>query len=111
MNWSVFFIGERGIALHQYHGDTSPVAWQRMRRRQAVEGSAGCVRLKEVDAKAIYDFAEEHQTKVWVVDQWPEHGGCVSPGDFLDLILEGMHRVETEAKRIQKLLKLNEQGQ
>jgi hypothetical protein len=94
MNWATFFIWQRGIALHQYHGDTSPAAWQRMRRRQAIEGSAGCVRLKEADAKAIYGFAVKYKTKVWVVDKWPEHGGCISPGDLLDLILDGMRRLQ-----------------
>jgi hypothetical protein len=82
-----------------------------MRRNQATEGSAGCVRLKEADAKAIYDFAVRYKTKVWVVDRWPEHGGCISPGDFLDLILEGVHNLQTEVKRIKKLLILDEQGQ
>jgi hypothetical protein len=79
MHWSVFFIRERGIALHQYHGDTSLVGWFALRRTQALAGSAGCVRLKEADAKKIYEWAVKYTTSVWVVDMTPTHGTCGSP--------------------------------
>jgi lipoprotein-anchoring transpeptidase ErfK/SrfK len=98
MHWAVFFVKGRGIALHQYHGDTSDAAWKKMRKNQATEGSVGCVRLREPDAVRVYDFAQEITTKVWVVDQWPEHGGCMSPGDWLDVILEGIYKLKSTAR-------------
>jgi hypothetical protein len=53
------------------------------------------VRLREPDAIAVYKFAREITTKVWVVDQWPEHGGCTSPGDWLDFILDNIHKMKS----------------
>lgn len=56
MNYALFFTHD-GKALHQYHGpafDTVRVL------KQSVSdwfGSHGCVRLKEKDAKALYDWA------------------------------------------------------
>ncbi len=76
MHWAVFFDLYRGLALHQYHGDTSGIEWLRLRGMQALYGSAGCVRLKEKDAKKIYHWADRYTTKVWVIDGPPERGGC-----------------------------------
>jgi lipoprotein-anchoring transpeptidase ErfK/SrfK len=56
MNYAMFFTTE-GEALHQYHG---PAPWwllTTMRDITTAIGSHGCVRLKEEDAKKLYNWA------------------------------------------------------
>jgi lipoprotein-anchoring transpeptidase ErfK/SrfK len=56
MNYAMFFTHD-GKALHQYHGPGfTPV---RMFKKSVSDwfGSHGCVRLKEEDAKILYDWA------------------------------------------------------
>lgn len=86
MHWAVFFTTE-GHALHKYHGDTSEAAWQQMRRQQYFRGSAGCVRLREADAKKIFEWAPRYKTKVWVVDRLLPGGECTDTQQWLDLLL------------------------
>jgi len=57
MDYAMFFTYD-GKALHQYHGST-PLAILRVLRRLIGRryGSRGCVRLREDDAKALFEWA------------------------------------------------------
>jgi lipoprotein-anchoring transpeptidase ErfK/SrfK len=56
MNYALFFTRD-GKALHQYHGQV-PLGLLRVARHWISRwfGSHGCVRLSEVDAKALWDW-------------------------------------------------------
>ena len=56
MNYALFFTSD-GKALHQYHGPGFEIV--RMFKESVSDwfGSHGCVRLKEEDARTLYDWA------------------------------------------------------
>lgn len=59
MYYAMFFTHD-GKAIHQYHG---PAFWLVRELKQDASdwfGSHGCVRLKEEDARALYDWAPLH---------------------------------------------------
>ena len=57
MNYALFFTND-GKALHQYHGPM-PLGVVRTMRNRVSEwfGSHGCVRLKEEDARALFNWS------------------------------------------------------
>jgi lipoprotein-anchoring transpeptidase ErfK/SrfK len=60
MNYAMFFTHD-GKAIHQYHGP-APFSVMRMAREHVSDwiGSHGCVRLKEEDARTLFDWAPMH---------------------------------------------------
>ena len=49
MNWSVLWIGQKGIYFHE---------WPQL------EGSAGCIHLLKGDAKKFYDSIKKGKTRI-----------------------------------------------
>lgn len=67
MDYAMFFTPDRK-GFHQYHG-AMPVALLRNAKRHITDfvGSKGCVRLREADAKALYEWTPEPPVKTEVV--------------------------------------------
>lgn len=67
MNYAMFFTPDRK-GFHQYHGPM-PMALLRHAKRHVTDyvGSKGCVRLREADAKALFEWTPEPPVKTEVI--------------------------------------------
>lgn len=67
MNYAMFFTADRK-GFHQYHGPM-PISLLRHAKRHITDyvGSKGCVRLREADAKALFEWTPKPPIKTKVV--------------------------------------------